>query len=427
MQRTTTAQRAPSAIVLAIAGAVALVVACGGGGDGPRVVPTPVPSPTQPGTSPEPTVRPTPTQPASTATPSGTPPGLPPLRLAPVATGLEQPLFVTAAPGDASRLFVVEQTGRIRVVRDGTLLAAPFVDLSDRISCCGERGLLGLAFDPDYAASGRLFVNYTNADGDTEVVELARTSDPDVASPEIVRRFFTVEQPFPNHNGGMLAFGPDGYLYVGLGDGGAAGDPQDNGQNPDVKLGKILRIDVDTYPTPPPGNAPGGDPDVWALGLRNPWRFSFDRQTGDLYIGDVGQNALEEIDVAPSGAAGLNFGWRIMEASQCFQPRTGCDTSGLTLPVVEYGRDTGCSITGGHVYRGSALPELAGVYLYGDYCSNRVFSFRLVDGVAQELRELTADLDPGDQIQGLTSFGEDAAGEILVVSHSGSVFRIEAE
>lgn len=428
MERTTKARRAPATFVLVIAGAVALLGACGGGGgDGPRVVPTPAPSPTQPGTSPEPTAQPTPTQPGATATPSGTPPGSTPLRLATVATGLDQPLFVTAAPGDTRRLFVVEQSGRVRVVRDGALLDAPFVDLSERISCCGERGLLGLAFDPDYAASGRLFVNYTNADGDTEVVELARTSDPDVASPEIVRRFFTVDQPFANHNGGMLAFGADGYLYVGLGDGGAAGDPQDNGQNPDVKLGKILRIDVDTYPTPPPGNAPGGDLDVWALGLRNPWRFSFDRQTGDLYIGDVGQNALEEIDVAPAGAAGLNFGWRIMEASQCFLPRTGCDTTGLTLPVVEYGRDTGCSITGGYVYRGSALPGLAGVYLYGDYCSNRVFSFRLVGGAAQELRELTADLDPDGQIQGLTSFGEDAGGEILVVSRSGSVFRIEPE
>jgi len=416
-------RRSAVAATTLVAATTALLSACGGGGggDGPRPVPTP--STLAPTPSVQPTTGPTP---VATGTPSGTP-GLRPIKLTEVASGLDLPLFVTAPPGDASRLFVVEQSGRIRVVRDGTLLAEPFVDLSDRVSCCSERGLLGLAFDPAYAESGRLFVNYTNADGDTEVVELARTDDPDVASPDPVRRFFTVEQPFANHNGGMLAFGLDGYLYVGLGDGGAAGDPLDNAQNPDSKLGKILRIDVDRYPTPPPGNAPGGDPDVWVLGLRNPWRFSVDRATGDLYIGDVGQGKLEEVDVAPAGAAGLNFGWRVMEGSQCFAPPTGCDTTGLTLPVVEYGRDTGCSITGGYVYRGSALPELVGSYLYGDYCSNRVFSFRWTGGAIEDLRELTTDLDPDGRIQGLTSFGEDADGELYVVSRSGSVFRIEAE
>jgi len=313
------------------------------------------------------------------------------------------------------------------VVRDGALLATPFVDLANRISCCGERGLLGLAFHPDYADNGRFFVNYTNVDGDTEVVELARSGDPDVASPETVRTFFVVEQPFANHNGGMLAFGPDGYLYVGLGDGGAGGDPQDNAQSLDTKLGKLLRMDVDAYPEPPPGNLAGGDPDLWAFGLRNPWRFSFDRATGDLYIADVGQNALEEINVAPAGQGGLNYGWRIMEGSQCFQPETGCDMDGLTLPVVEYGRDVGCSVTGGYVYRGDALPGLEGRYLYGDFCSNRVFSFRWEAGAVRDDVELTTELDPDGQIQGLTSFGEDAAGELYVVSRSGSVFRIEAE
>jgi glucose/arabinose dehydrogenase len=312
-------------------------------------------------------------------------------------------------------------------VRDGVLLDQPFVDLSGRVSCCGERGLLGLAFHPDYQANGRFFVNFTNRDGNTEVIELARSGSADLASPDTVRGFFTVVQPFANHNGGMLAFGPDGLLYLGLGDGGAAGDPQDNAQNPGVKLGKILRIDVDAYPTPPPGNATGGDPDVLHRGLRNPWRFSFDRATGDLYVGDVGQSRFEEIDVVPAGSGERNFGWRVMEASQCYQPPASCDTDGLTLPVVEYDRDVGCSVTGGYVYRGTALPGLAGRYVYGDYCSNRVFSFRWSDGAVSDPIELTSDLDPDGLIQGLASFGEDVDGELYVTSLNGSGFRIEAE
>ena len=415
------ARTRPAGAFALAAALTTLLVACGGGGGGggPVIVPTPTPA--------SPTPSAAPPTPVATASPAPTVTGLPPLRLAAVASGLDQPLFLTTAPGDASRLFVVEQTGRIRVVRDGTLLDAPFVDLSDRISCCGERGLLGLAFHPDYARSGRFFVDYTNADGDTEVVELARGASADVASPAVVRRFFTVDQPFANHNGGMLAFGPDGYLYVGLGDGGAAGDPQNNAQNPNVKLGKILRIDVDAYPAPPPGNAADGDPDVLHRGLRNPWRFAFDRATGDLFIGDVGQNRFEEIDVAQAGSGGLNFGWRVMEASQCYQPPDACDRSGLVLPVVEYDHDAGCSVTGGYVYRGAALPGLVGRYLYADYCSNRVFSFRWSGGAASDPIELTSDLDPDGVLQGITSFGEDAEGELYLTSQSGSVFRIEAE
>lgn len=402
----------------------ALLVACGGGGGGagPRIVPTPAPATPTPSV-----VRPTAT-PAYSASPAPTATAaLPALRLARVADGLDQPLFVTFAPGDPSRLFVVEQTGRIRIVRDGALLDAPFVDLSDRISCCGERGLLGLAFHPDYQRSGRFFVDFTDVDGDTEVVELARGASADVASPVTVRRLLTVAQPYANHNGGMLAFGPDGLLHVGLGDGGAAGDPQNNAQNLAVKLGKIMRIDVDAYPTPPPGNAVGGDPDVLHWGLRNPWRFSFDRATGDLYVGDVGQNRLEEIDVAPAGAGPQNFGWRVMEASQCYQPADACDTTGLTLPIAEYDHEVGCSVTGGYVYRGGAVPGLVGRYLYGDYCSNRVFSLRWSDGTTSDLIELTDELDPDGLLNGLTSFGEDAAGELYLTSQDGSVFRIEAE
>jgi len=421
MRRTAARRRLASVGVLAVAGVLPLLAACGGGSSGSD----------EPGPAPTTTATPFATPSAGPATPTPQPTatasGPPALRLSQVASGLDQPLYVTSAPGDDGRLYVVEQTGRIRIATPSGVLAAPFLDLSGRISCCGERGLLGLAFHPGYADNGRFFVNYTNQDGDTEVVEFERSADPDVASPAQVRLFFTVDQPFPNHNGGMLAFGPDGYLYVGMGDGGSAGDPQNNGQSLDTKLGKILRIDVDAYPTPPPGNVEGGDPAVWDWGLRNPWRFSFDRATGDLYIGDVGQNRLEEIDVEPAGQGRRNYGWRIMEGDSCFEPRTGCDQSGLTPPVVSYDRGDGCSVTGGYVYRGQAIPGLVGDYLYGDFCSNRVFSFRWSDGVATPPRELTDDLDPDGLIQGLTSFGEDAVGELYVVSQGGSVFRIEAE
>ncbi len=409
-----------------VACTVALLAACGSGGDGDGGS-APSPTPLAPAT---PTPGPGEPTPAASATPgaSAMPGGpLPALRLTLVAAGLDLPLFVTSAPGDPGRLYVVEQRGRIQIVEGGVVLPEPFLDYTDRVSCCGERGLLGLAFHPDYASNGRFFVNYTNRDGDTEVVELRRSSDPLVASPEPVRVFFTIDQPFANHNGGMLAFGPDKLLYVGTGDGGRAGDPRDNAQNPASKLGKILRIDVDRHPEPPPGNLPGADPDVWSLGWRNPWRFSFDRATGDLYVGDVGQNALEEIDVEPAGEGGRNYGWPIMEGTRCFDPPSGCDTSGLTLPVLDYGRDAGCSVTGGYVYRGSAIPGLVGRYLYGDYCSNRVWTFRWQDGVVSEHVELTDDLESTERIEGLTSFGEDAAGEFYLVSQGGAVYRIEAE
>lgn len=408
----------------AVAGVVSVLVACGSGSDGgsdPTPTPTASPAPTS---TPAATGSPVAPTPAPTPTPGG---DVPPLRLSPVASGFDLPLYVASEPDDASRLYVLEQTGRVMLVAGGVVRETPFLDLSDRVVCCGERGLLGIAFHPDYADNGRFFVNYTNLAGDTEVVEMRRSADPDVASPEVVRTFFTVEQPFGNHNGGMLVFGPDGYLYAGLGDGGGAGDPQDNAQSLDTKLGKILRIDVDAHPTPPPGNVEGGDPDIWDYGLRNPWRFSFDRATGDLYIGDVGQNAFEEIDVERAGQGGRNYGWDVMEGFSCFEPPSGCDQTGLTLPVVSYGRDVGFSVTGGYVYRGPAMPGLAGRYLYGDYGSNRVFSFRWVDGRVEDEVELTADLDPDSLVQELTSFGEDAEGELYLVSRDGTVFRIEPE
>jgi glucose/arabinose dehydrogenase len=417
-----------SATLLAVAGLVDALWGCGsgGGGGGTTIGPTPTIVEPTPHPSASPSAAPPTASPIASPLASPSPAARPPLRLTEVAAGLDQPLFATTAPGDPSRLYVVEQSGRIRIVESGALRAAPFLDLSGLVSCCGERGLLGLAFHPGYADNGRFFVNYTNSRGDTEIVEYARAADPDVATPEPVRRFFTVGQPFANHNGGQLAFAPDGFLYIGLGDGGGSGDPNGNAQNRDSKLGKILRIDVDAYPTPVAGNLPGGDPDVWDYGLRNPWRFSFDRATGDLYIGDVGQDTIEEIDIEPAGEGGRNYGWNVMEGSQCFA-EASCDPSGLTLPAAEYTHAFGCSVIGGYVYRGRAIPGLVGTYLYGDYCSSRVFSLRWVDGAVSATEELTADLDPDSRIHGLTSFGEDGDGELYVVSHDGSVFRIEAE
>ncbi len=354
---------------------------------------------------------------------------LPRLQLTAVVRDLDHPLFVGAAPGDTSRLYVVEQGGRIRLVKDGAVAATPFLDLSGAISAGGERGLLGLAFHPQYPTTGRFFVNYTDRAGNTVVAEYRRSAaDPDVGEPVATRIFFTVTQPFANHNGGMLAFGPDGLLYVGLGDGGSGGDPMNNAQRLDTKLGKILRIDVDAYPTPPAGNVIGGDPDVWDFGLRNPFRFSFDRDTGDLYIGDVGQERFEEIDFEPPATGKHNYGWRITEGTHCFDPPSGCNLTGVTLPVAEYGHDDGCAVIGGYVYRGTRIPGLVGRYLYADFCSNRIWSF-VRDGARLTSQvELTDDLDPTHALGGVTSFGEDAAGELYVVDGpTGLVFRVDPE
>lgn len=344
------------------------------------------------------------------------------LQLRQVATGLTRPLFVDAPAGD-SRVFIVEQPGRIRILSGGTLLPEPFLDISDLVSSGGERGLLGLAFHPDYAANGRFYVDYTDLAGDTRIGEYRVGADPARAERAGGRVIITVDQPAANHNGGMLAFGPDGYLYIGLGDGGGGGDPYRNGQQPGTLLGSILRIDVDggtPYAVPPdnPFVAGGGAPEVWTFGLRNPWRFSFDGRR--LYIGDVGQGSWEEIDVLATG--GVNLGWSIMEGTHCYNPASGCDRSGLVLPVLEYGHGEGCSVTGGYVYRGSAIPELDGHYFYGDFCSGWVRSFRYAgDGIADRW-DWSADLGT---IPSLTSFGTDGAGELYVTSATGTVYRIE--
>ncbi len=285
-----------------------------------------------------------------------------------VVGGLSGPLDLQSASGERGRLFVVEQAGRIRVIRAGALVAAPFLDLSARISSGGERGLLGLAFHPQFTSNGRFFVNYTDRNGDTHISEFRSTAPGgDAADAASEREIMFVRQPFANHNGGGLAFGPDGFLYIGLGDGGSGGDPQGNGQNLGTRLGKLLRIDINgatPYAVPPDNpfvSRSGALPEIWAYGLRNPWRFSFDRGTGDLYIGDVGQNTLEEIDVGLSSRrGGENYGWNTMEGSRCFNPSSGCNMSGLTLPVIDYGRSDGFSVTGGVVYRGCRMPGLLG-------------------------------------------------------------------
>jgi glucose/arabinose dehydrogenase len=347
-----------------------------------------------------------------------------------VAGGFSAPVDLQAAGGDRTRLFVVEQGGRIRVVRNGAVLPTAFLDISNRISSGGERGLLGLAFHPAYAQNGRFFVNYTDPNGHTHIAEFRATPGSDTADPASERQILFVTQPFANHNGGGLAFGNDGMLYIGLGDGGSGGDPLNNGQSLLTHLGKMLRIDVDRAPpfAVPPDNPFVGNaaaiPAIWAYGLRNPWRFGFDRATGDLYIGDVGQNALEEVDVGlASRRGGENYGWSLMEGTRCFRPSSGCPTAGLTLPVVEYGRNDGCSITGGVVYRGSRMPGYHGTYFYGDYCTGMIRSFRLVNGQALDQRDWTAAL--GRDIGSISSFGVDANGEVHIVDHAGAVYRVD--
>lgn len=355
--------------------------------------------------------------------------GTPALALRRVATGLARPVDVQAPPGDRARVFVVEQAGRIRILRDGTLVARPFLDLAGRVASGGERGLLGLAFHPDYARNGRLFVNYTDLRGDTVLAEFRASSDPDVADASGERVLLRVAQPFANHNGGGLAFGPDGKLYAGLGDGGSAGDPLGNGQRLDTLLGKLLRLDVDAgMPYAIPADNPfAGRSDargeIWAYGLRNPWRFGFDRAGGDLFIGDVGQAQREEIDVgSATRRGGENYGWNVAEGTRCFAPPSGCDLSGLTPPVLDYGHDEGCSVTGGVVYRGCRMPGWHGTYFYGDFCSGFVRSFRLEAGRAVERRDWTATLGPG--LGQVSSFGVDADGEIYVLDYDGDVFRL---
>ncbi len=357
------------------------------------------------------------------------------LSVSKVVEGLTAPVFITGAGTGDGRLYVVEQGGRIRVVEpDGSFRPEPFLDLSDRISSGGERGLLGLAFHPRYASNGRFHVDYTDRDGNTVVSELQRSaSDPLRADPASERVLLRIEQPYANHNGGMVAFGPDGYLYVGMGDGGSGGDPENRAQDPTKLLGKVLRIDVDrtgdgtpyAIPTDNPfADSGGGRPEIWALGVRNPWRFSFDRKSGDLWIGDVGQGAWEEVHratKATGGGRGANYGWRLMEGLACYDPSEGCPTAGLTLPVAVYGHDAGCAVTGGYVYRGAGSPALTGGYLFGDYCSGRIWA---LDAAGADRQDPALLLESGLSI---SSFGEDDDGELYVTDlGEGALYRLAA-
>ena len=327
---------------------------------------------------------------------------------------------------------MVEQAGRIRIVRDGDALGEPFLDIRDRIASGGERGLLGLAFHPDYPTDPRLFVDYTDLRGDTVIASFAvDPANPDRADPASESVILRIDQPFPNHNGGGIVFGPDGMLYIAMGDGGGGGDPQGNGQRLDTLLAKILRIDIEggtasgtRYAVPPDNPFVGDDtakPEIWLTGLRNPWRMRFDRTTGDLWIGDVGQNGWEEIDVARAGAKGLDYGWNLMEGFHCYQPPDGCDQTGLTLPISEYDHDGGCAVVGGVVVRDARQGRLDGGYLFGDACSDNLW---LIDpvGDAQKTPVLVARLG-----RTLSSINDGEDGTVYATSlDRGELLRLSA-
>jgi len=341
-----------------------------------------------------------------------------------IASGFSRPVQVTHAGDGSGRLFVVEQVGRIKIIKNGSVLSTPFLNIESLVSCCSERGLLGLAFHPNYAGNGFFYLNYTDNNGDTVIARYTVSGNPDQADASSAVTILTIDQPYSNHNGGQLLFGPDGYLYIGLGDGGSGGDPLNHGQDITTLLGAMLRLDVDSgspYAIPPgnPYVGVAGRDEIWAIGLRNPWRFSFDRATGDLFIGDVGQNQYEEISYQPAGAGGLNFGWRLMEGNNCYNPSSNCNPGNLTLPIVEYPHSQGFSVTGGFVYRGTLYPALQGRYFYADYGVGKIWSIYKTGPDSWSTPELELDTP-----YNISAFGEDEQGELYVVDYGGTVRRL---
>ncbi len=340
-----------------------------------------------------------------------------------VASGLSSPIGLVHAGDRSNRLFILEQKGLIRILQDGQLLPTPFLDIRSRIgSEKNEQGLLGLAFHPNHAENGTFFISYTDPNGNSVISHLQISTEPNIADPNSENPILRVNQPYGNHNGGHILFGPDGYLYIGLGDGGSGGDPEGNGQNLSTLLGNMLRLDIDNdspYAIPPdnPYINGSGLPEIWASGLRNPWRYSFDRLTGDLYIGDVGQNQWEEISFwAAEAPDGANFGWNFWEGLHSFQGNPPANID-YAFPIWEYGHDQGCSVTGGLVYRG-AMPEWQGIYLYGDFCSGNVWGLlREGDNIWQNTLLFETDFN-------ITSFGEDESGEIYLVDRAGDIHQL---
>ena len=370
-----------------------------------------------------------------------------------IADGFKKPLFVTSHPENSKFLYVVEQAGKIIIINNGEKLEEPFLDISDRVvnpSRPGdERGLLGFAFHPDYVSNNKFYVNYINNDGYTIVSEFSAQSSL-VANSLSERIVFDLKQPYGNHNGGHMQFGPDGYLYISIGDGGKRGDPLNAGQDLNTLFGKVIRIDINKVPYGIPKSNPYyGQKDkrgeIWAWGLRNVWRFSFDRKNGDIYYGDVGQNKWEEINYEPyTSKGGVNYGWRIMEASKCYNPEKNCNEKNLTLPIHEYPNDAnymvvlgggsqmnsdGCSITGGYVYRGEKIKNLNGYYIFGDYCSGNIWTFKVVNEKATELTNRTEEINlaNGEFTTYISSFGEDADGELYIVEYNGGIYKLNQD
>ena len=355
------------------------------------------------------------------------------IKLTLLASGLSKPVYATSAHDGSRRIFIVEQTGKIRIYRDGRVFSTPFLNLSGSVSRGSEQGLLGLAFHPEFTNNRKLYVNFTDTAGDTIIREYkASKTNRNVVSTGTARRILKIDQPFANHNGGMLAFGPDGYLYIGTGDGGNAGDPFNNAQNTSSLLGKMLRIGVNS--TSPGlayriiGSNPyvgiSGRDEIWQIGLRNPWRYSFDKGTGNLWIGDVGQGSWEEIDRAMQTGSGpgrgINWGWRVMEGTHCYSPSSGCSSGGKTLPLLEYDHSNGrCAVTGGYVYRGSKIPVLRGGYVFADYCSGEIWvTNSTASAPASKVRLLATNLL-------ISSFGEIGGNELVVTDLNGRLYRID--